>query len=110
MSFDNEEAVLRMVAEQRDMKVPAELIPRCPRCGRPLTMNLRCDDTFAQDEGWYRAAERYGDFYPFWKMTAQNPDAVYACLNLGETFAPREIAERSICIDSDIGEFLKNYF
>ena len=45
--------------------------------------------------------------YPFWRMTYENPKAVYACVNLGETFAPKEIAERSICIDGDIGAGLK---
>lgn len=127
-TYDNEEIVRRMAAEQRDMKIPTELIPRCPQCGRPMTMNLRCDDTFVQDEGWYQAASRCEDFlrrhkrgkvlflelgvgantpviikYPFWQYTHENPDAVYACVNLGEAFAPGEIGERSICIDADIG-------
>ena len=99
-TYDNEETVRRMFAEQRDMKVPSELVPRCPVCGRPMTMNLRADDTFVQDEGWYQAQSRYQDFlrrhdglrvvflelgvggntpviikYPFWKMTVQNPQA-----------------------------------
>lgn len=127
-TYDNEEIVRRMVAEQRDMKVPADLIPRCPKCGRPMTTNLRCDGTFVQDEGWYAAAQRYEDFlrrhkgmrvlflelgvgmntpviikYPFWRYTHRNPNAVYACVNLGEAVAPREINDRAICIDSDIG-------
>ena len=127
-TYDNEEIVRRMTAEQRDMKIPTELIPRCPQCGRPMTMNLRCDDTFVQDEGWYQAASRCEDFlrrhkrgkvlflelgvgantpviikYPFWQYTHENPNAVYACVNLGEAFAPGEIGERSICIDADIG-------
>ena len=127
-TYDNGETVRRMVSEQRDMKVPAGLIPRCPKCGRPMTMNLRCDDTFVQDEGWYAAAERYEEFlrrhtgmrvlfwelgvgmntpviikYPFWKMTAQNPDAVYACINYGQAFTPVGIQHRAICISWDIG-------
>lgn len=128
-TWDNEETVRRMVSELRDMQVPTQLIPRCPHCGRPMTMNLRSDDTFVQDEGWYRAAGRYKAFlrryqgrkvlflelgvgmntpgiikYPFWRMTAQNPRAVYACLNLGQATAPREIAGQSICLDGDIGQ------
>ena len=131
-TYDNEAQVRRMVSEQRDMKIPTELVPKCPVCGAPMTMNLRCDDTFVQDKGWYAAAKRYNDFihrheglrvlflelgvgantpviikYPFWRMTAENPWAVYACVNLGEAKAPREIANRSICIDGDIGEVLK---
>ena len=130
-TYDNEETVRRMAAEQRDMKVPPELIPRCPKCGRPMTMNLRCDDTFVQDEGWYAAAGQYEDFlrrhngtrvlflelgvgmntpviikYPFWKMTAQNPKATYACINYGQAFAPKELQKSAICINGDIGSLL----
>ena len=131
-TYDNEETVLEMVARQKDMKIPAELIPKCPVCKAPMTMNLRSDDTFAQDDGWYAAAERYRDFirrqkgqrvlflelgvggntpgivkYSFWGMTAENPKAIYACVNLGEACAPTEIIDRSICINADIGEVLK---
>ena len=131
-TYDNEEAVRQMAAEQKDMKIPAELIPKCPVCGASMTMNLRCDMTFVQDDGWYVAADRYDDFirrhqnqhilflelgvgantpgiikYPFWRMTHQNPKAVYACVNYGEACAPGEIAERSICINGDIGILLK---
>ncbi len=130
-TFDNRETVRQMVERQRDMRVPSDLAPRCPHCGRPMTMNLRCDDRFAEDEGWHRAAERYESFlrtrrgqkllflelgvgyntpviikYPFWRMTAANPRAVYACLNLGQAAAPREIQKQSICIDGDIGAVL----
>ena len=130
-TYDNEDAVRRMAAEQRDMKIPAELIPRCPKCGRPMAMNLRCDSTFVEDAGWERAASRYGAFllrhknsrvvylelgvgsntpaiikYPFWKYTRANPKAVYACVNLGEAMAPEEIAGQSICIDADLGSVL----
>ena len=131
-TFGNEEAIREMVERQRDMRIPRELLPVCPHCGKPMTMNLRSDERFVQDEGWYRAAERYGNFlrtrkgqrilflelgvgyntpgiikYPFWQMTAQNPKAVYACINYGEAYVPREIVKRSICINADIGEVLK---
>lgn len=131
-TYDNEETVRRMFAEQRDMKVPSELVPRCPVCGRPMTMNLRADDTFVQDEGWYQAQSRYQDFlrrhdglrvvflelgvggntpviikYPFWKMTVQNPQAVYACVNMGQAYAPKEISEQAVVIGNDIGSVLK---
>lgn len=61
-TWENEEIIDRMVREQSDMRVPAGLVPHCPHCGRPMTMNQRADDSFVQDEGWYRAAERYQDF------------------------------------------------
>ena len=131
-TYDNEERIRQMAAEQKDMKIPTELIPRCPVCKAPMTMNLRCDMTFVQDSGWYAASGRYDDFirrhegqhvlfwelgvgantpgiikYPFWRMTAENPKAVYACVNLGEVWAPGEIADRAICMEGDIGEVLK---
>ena len=127
-TYDNEEAVRAMAAQQKDMKIPAELIPKCPICGAPMAMNLRCDDSFVQDSGWYAAAERYNDFirrhknlhilflelgvgmntpgiikYPFWQMTAGNPKAVYACINREEAVCPQAIVNQSICIDADIG-------
>ena len=132
-TYDNEAMVKDMIEFQEDMKIPTELIPKCPKCGKPMTMNLRSDDKFVEDEGWHRAAERYEDFlqahegqhilflelgvgyntpviikYPFCKMTIQNPNAVYACLNFGEAYSPDEIAEQSILINGDIREVLNN--
>ena len=133
-TYDNEQAVRQMIAAQRDMKIPSDLIPRCPVCGAPMTMNLRCDDTFVQDALWYAAQQRYEDFLrahahssillmelgvgfntpgiiklPFWRMTAENPRATYACLNKGEAFCPDEISGRSICINRDLGETLEAF-
>ncbi len=130
-TYDNETEVRQMLARQQDMKISSELIPRCPVCGAPMTMNLRCDDTFVQDRGWYAAQSRYTDFlrqykrgkvlflelgvgnntpviikYPFWRMTAQNPDARYACINLGEPQCPAAIQPQSICMDADIHKVL----
>ena len=126
-TFDNEEMVKAMFEQQRNMKIPTELIPKCPHCGKPMTTNLRCDDKFVQDDGWYKANKNYNDFvnnhkgkrilylelgvgyntpviikYPFWQYTAENENATYACINLGDASAPKEIANRSICIDEDI--------
>ena len=131
-TWDNEAVIRQMVAEQKDMKIPSALIPRCPHCGKPLTMNLRSDDRFVEDEGWHAAAGRYANFlrtregqkilflelgvgyntpviikYPFWQMTAKNPRATYACINRGEVFCPDEIADRAICVDGDIGEAIE---
>lgn len=130
-TYDNEEAVRKMIAEQNNMQIPSELIPKCPVCGAEMTMNLRCDDKFVQDEGWYEAANRYDDFicrhenlhilflelgvgfntpviikYPFWQMTAKNSRAFYACINYGQAVCPNEIEKRSVCIDCDIGNIL----
>ena len=131
-TYDNEETVRQMIERQKDMRIPSELIPHCPKCGSPMTMNLRSDNTFAEDEGWHAAASRYEDFihkhyghrvlylelgvgmntpgiikYPFWQMTAQSPKAIYACVNQGEAYAPNEIRGRAVCIDEDIGAVLE---
>lgn len=131
-TFDNEAVIREMTARQRDMRIPSELLPVCPHCGRPLTMNLRCDDTFAEDEGWHTAAERYENFlrtrdgqkllllelgvgyntpaiikYPFWRMTARNPNAVYASINRGEAAALPDIEHQSILLNRDIGAVLR---
>ena len=130
-TYDNEITVRQMIAQQKDMRIPSELIPHCPVCGKPMTINLRCDDTFVQDEGWYAARYRYENFlnayegkhllflelgvgyntpviikYPFWKMTSENSKAVYACINSGEASCSNEIESQSICIDADIGKAL----
>ena len=114
-------------------RVPSGLIPYCPVCGEPMTMNLRSDDTFVEDEAWHRASAAYGRFleshkdqhvlylelgvgantpviikYPFWHETYENARAVYACLNYGEAYCPKEIEGRSICIDGDIGDILSH--
>lgn len=130
-TYDNEKTVRQMIKKQTDMKIPTELIPQCPLCKKPMTMNLRADGTFVQDEGWYTAADRYGDFlrrhqnskilflelgvgmntpgiikYPFWKMAYANPNAAFACLNEGDAYVPPEIEARSVCLQADIRKVL----
>jgi NAD-dependent SIR2 family protein deacetylase len=132
-TYDNYEVVRRMVEEQRDMRVPSDLVPTCPKCGHPMSMNLRADDTFVEDAGWHEAAARYASFlkshkdgevlylelgvgmntpvivkYPFWQMTLRNEEATYACINRGEAYAPQEIRERSIVLDADIDAVLND--
>ncbi|MCQ4022984.1 MULTISPECIES: Sir2 silent information regulator family NAD-dependent deacetylase [unclassified Ruminococcus] len=132
-TYDNEETVRAMAEQQKDMKTPTELIPKCPVCGRPMTMNLRCDNSFLQDAGWFAAANRYEDFirrhsnshilflelgvgmntpviikYPFWQMTTKNPNSIYACINKGQAVCPQEIKSQSICINADIGDTLSS--
>ena len=130
-TFDNKDIIFEMLKQQKDMKIPTELLPVCPHCGKPLTMNLRSDDKFVEDEGWHHAAERYENFlrtraggkilflelgvgyntpviikYPFWQMTAKNPNATYACINKGQAICPQEIERQSICVNAGIGEVL----
>ena len=147
-TYDNEEWVMKAMAAQGfvkddsgvfkvpengglQMRIPSELIPKCPDDGSDVTMNLRSDDSFVENEGWHMAAGRYEDFlrtrkgkilflelgvgyntpgiikYPFWRMTAVDPEAVYACVNLGDAECPREIRDQAICIDGDIGKVIE---
>ena len=113
------------------MRIPADLIPVCPDDGNSVTTNLRADDSFVEDAGWHAAAERYTRFveahekgpilylelgvgantpviikYPFWKMTMANPEAIYACVNFGEAYCPKQIERQAVCIQDDIGDVL----
>ena len=141
-TYDNEKQIRAMWEFRNEMKIPSELVPHCPVCGKPMSMNLRADDTFVTDEGWSKAANQYETFlqsrnitsrssqqegtgkvlflelgvgrntpgiikYPFWQMTAKNPNAQYVCINFGEAFAPYEIEKRSLCINDDIGGVLQ---
>ena len=130
-TWDNENMIREMMEKQKDMRIPSDLIPRCPNCGKPVSMNLRVDNSFVEDAGWHIAAENYQKFlenhedqailflelgvgyntpgiikYPFWRMVYKNQKAIYACVNYGEADAPSEIIDRSICINGDIGEIL----
>ncbi len=132
-TYDNESIIKKMVAEQKNMRIPSELVPHCPVCGEPMSMNLRADNTFVEDNGWHTAADRYQTFinrhkdlnivylelgvggntpgiikYPFWQMTYHNPNATYICINLSEAYIPTEIKKQSIGIAEDIGETLNH--
>ena len=114
------------------MTVPSELVPYCPECGKPMSMNLRADNTFVEDEDWHVAAQRYEQFldrhknlnvvfielgigyntpviikYPFWQMTDKWQHAHYICLNYGQVYAPDEIKDKSVCVNKDIGEVIR---
>ncbi len=146
-AYDNKDQVLQMVEAQGfqitdqglklpagvrpRMSVPTELVPRCPKCGAPMSMNLRADNTFVQDNGWYAAAGRYDDFvrrhedtpvlylelgvglntpgiikYNFWQQVYQNQKAQYVCVNKGQSYAPQELAGRSLCLNGDAAGLL----
>ena len=147
-TYDNEEIVRKMLISQgfgfkdsenrKDgeiifpenplkMEIPSELVPHCPVCGKPMSMNLRCDGTFVEDDGWHEAAKRYQDFlekhknartlflelgvgentpgiikYPFWNLTYKNKNAFYASLNMEKEEIPIELKARSVLIKGDI--------
>lgn len=132
-TYNNEAVIRQMIAEQKDCRIPGELVPHCPVCGGLMSMNLRSDDTFVEDEDWHKAAIRYEHFlqehgdkhilylelgvggntpgiikYNFWKLTFQNTKAIYTCINLTDVAIPKGINKQSICIQDDIGKILKD--
>lgn len=131
-TFYNEKYIREMIKYKKEMKIPTELIPKCPYCGENMSMNLRADSTFVQDKNWDKQKSKYENFlknsnnskilflelgvgfntpsiikYNFWRMTLNNKKSVYASINLGECYSASDIEERSICIDTDISEVLK---
>ena len=133
--FVRDEAEIFQLPEDKKVKmsIPTELIPICPDDGLPMTMNLRTDESFVEDTGWKMAVKRYQDFlhshkgkhvlywelgvgmntpviikFPFWRYTEENPNAYYACLNLGEAGCSEKIVERSICLNADIDKVLRD--
>ena len=148
-TYDNEEWVMKAMEAQGfvkdehgifqvsedgilSMKIPTALIPKCPDDGSDVTMNLRADDSFVEDEGWHRASAAYADFlrrheslhvlylelgvgantpviikFVLHRLTKENRLSTYACINYGEAYAPEEIADRSIVINADAGEVIE---
>lgn len=127
-TWDNETVILNMLKQQDNMRIPSDLLPVCPHCGKPMKMNLRADNSFVEDTGWHTAADRYRNFlrtrqgrrvlflelgvgyntpgiikFPFWQMTEENSHAVYCCINNSHAACPNNIQQQSICIDEDIG-------
>ena len=132
-TYDNKEDVIKMIDEQKNMKIPSALIPHCPICHAPMTMNLRIDDKFVQDEGWYEARDRYKAFleeckdkntlflelgvgsntpaiikYPFMQMAIQNINSTYVSVNMEEFYLPKQLKGRGYMIKADIKEFLED--
>ena len=146
-TYDNEEIVKKMVISQGyciengnltvpegaqiRRTVPTELVPRCPKCGRPMSMNLRADNTFVQDAGWEAAAKRYEKFmedhrgqnvvflelgvgyntpgiikYNFWQYAHNWRNAFYVCINKGDAYVPKEIENKAVGINADLAEVL----
>ncbi|MGN0267042.1 MAG: SIR2 family NAD-dependent protein deacylase [Lachnospiraceae bacterium] len=132
-TYDNKEVLQQMQAQEQNMRIPTELIPLCPRCGAEMDFNLFWDDTFVRDKGWHIAHNRYIYYLeqhqkgkilylelgvgfnspgvikmPFWNMAAQNPDSVFASVNLTLPCYPLTLQKRSIVLQADIDRVISD--
>ena len=130
-TYDAVSMFTQMNQAQKDCKIPSYMVPRCPVCGGPMAMNLRCDQYFVEDEAWNQAAENYGRYlkqlkkgnvlllelgvgfntpsiirFPFEKMVRENKNVNLVRLNLDEAVIPESFGKRGIGINRDLCESL----
>lgn len=129
--YEKRDEILKMAEAEKDGYIPAELVPHCPNCGGPVTVNMADNDSFFRTEQFQRKMEDYQKFVrschggklvileigvgwrnrmikePFMRLAASEPEAVYITFNKGEIYIPSEIKEKSIGVDGDIAEVLR---
>lgn len=125
----------QMDQARKNYQIPTYMVPKCPICGGPMTMNLRCDQYFVQDEAWYQAEKRFGDFlnealksqknllllelgvgfntptiirFPFEKLVKENKQVNLIRLNLNEAVIPESIEQQAVGINKDIKQTIKD--
>ena len=131
--YYNEELVKEMISNiDADLKIPTELVPKCPICGENMSVNLRCDDTFVEDDGWYISQKNYDDFiinnsnkkvlllefgigfntpgiirFPFEQMTYLHSN--FRLIRFNDKFpeVSKEIKDRSMEVTDSIGEVIE---
>lgn len=132
-TYDAVSMFTQMNQAQKDCKIPSYMVPRCPVCGGPMAMNLRCDQYFVEDDSWNQAAENYGRYlkqlkkgnvlllelgvgfntpsiirFPFEKMVRENKNINLVRLNLDEAVIPESFGKRGIGINRDLCESLND--
>lgn len=132
-TYDNKDLILQMVQEQKDCKIPSSLIPKCPVCGRTMEMNLRADDKFVQDDGWYLHARKYQEFvdkakkkklvlieigvgyntpviikYPFERMTYQNKNTYLIRINKDYPICSDEIENKAVMFNESVDRVIND--
>lgn len=129
--YENRDEILKMAEAEKDGYIPTEMVPHCPNCGGPVTVNMADNDSFFRTEQFQRKMEDYQKFVrschggklvilelgvgwrnrmikePFMRLAASEPEAVYITFNKGEIYIPSEIKEKSIGVDGDIAEVLR---
>ena len=134
ITYDNHDQIMAMLEKQKSMQIPPELLPKCPICGKSMTLNLRSDNHFVEDQGWHDAEERYEMFladnyedknivylelgvgdntpaiirYPFQRLASRNPKASYIVINLARFNPPLSIEDRSIFLQGDLNKTIQD--
>lgn len=127
MVYDDIDMMRQMHQARKDCLVPSYMVPRCPVCGGPMNMNLRCDQYFVEDEAWHAAERRFCAFldecrnqktvllelgvgfntptivrFPFERLAAGKRNMTLIRLNLEEAIVPESLGMRAIGINADI--------
>ncbi len=128
-TYDSVELFRRMELERKDGRIPGALVPRCPVCGGEMTMNLRVDDCFVQDDDWYAAEERFSRFlsralgcrlvllelgvgfntptiirFPFEKLAREHKNITLVRLSRSKALVPAGLGERAVGINADMAK------
>ena len=133
-TYRDDAAIRQMIAQQADMKIPYDLIPRCPRCDAPFEINKRnAEKGMVESPDFFAQKARYDAFLaehqrgkvlylelgvgfttpqyiktPFQTHTQQNPDALFVSLNQKYYRIPLPIRQRSLTLSQDLADLLKS--
>lgn len=131
--YDDTAMMNQMHQARKDCLVPSYMVPKCPVCGGPMTMNLRCDHRFVEDEAWHRAEKRFGEFlnvceegktallelgvgfntptiirFPFERLAREKKNMTLIRLNRDEAIVPESLGERAFGIEADIAQSIED--
>ena len=130
--YENAPQVEEMYHAIRDCRIPTELIPHCPKCGRPMEPWVR-GYSFLEGTKYKEQYEKWSRFLmdnkekkllflelgvgrmtpmfiqePFWNLTYQLPQAYYISINPKDALLPRELRDKGMAIKEDIAIVLKD--
>ena len=132
-TYRDDAKIRQMIAEQTNMRIPSELIPRCPKCNAPFEINKRNEEKgMVEDADFHAQAKRYHAFldahskgkvlyleigvghttpqfikHPFQQRVAENPDALFVTLNHKHYRIPLAIRPQTVQFTGHIAELIQ---
>ena len=133
--YDARDLFARMDEARKNCRIPSNLVPKCPVCGGPMSMNLRSDNYFVEDSAWHEAERRFGEFlyealssdrkvcllevgvgfntpiiirFPFEKLAKEHEQMSLVRLNLKEAFVPAWLGDRAVGINADMARSIED--